>query len=62
MGPLAPWHVVVLLIVGIVLFGSKKLPDSARSLGRSLRIFKSEMKELNNDDKNDKDGNSSSDK
>jgi sec-independent protein translocase protein TatA len=44
------------------LFGSKKLPDSARSLGRSLRIFKSEMKELNNDDKNDKDGNSSSDK
>ena len=62
MSSFAPWHIVVLLIVGLVLFGSKKLPDSARSLGRSLRIFKSEMKELNNDDKNDKDGNSSSDK
>ncbi|CAB4574031.1 unannotated protein [freshwater metagenome] len=62
MNSFAPWHIVVLLIVGLVLFGSKKLPDSARSLGRSLRIFKSEMKELNNDDKNDKDGNSSADK
>jgi sec-independent protein translocase protein TatA len=62
MNSFAPWHIVVLLIVGLVLFGSKKLPDSARSIGRSLRIFKSEMKELNNDDKNDKDGNSSSDK
>ena len=62
MNSFAPWHIVGLLIVGLVLFGSKKLPDSARSLGRSLRIFKSEMKELNNDDKNDKDGNSSSDK
>jgi sec-independent protein translocase protein TatA len=62
MNSFAPWHIVVLLIVGLILFGSKKLPDSARSLGRSLRIFKSEMKELNNDDKNDKDGNSSSDK
>lgn len=62
MNSFAPWHIVVLLIVGLVLFGSKKLPDSARSLGRSLRIFKSEMKELNNDDKNDKDGNSTADK
>ena len=50
-----PWHILVLLIVIVVLFGSKRLPDSARSLGRSLRIFKSEMKELNKDD-NDSDG------
>ena len=50
-----PWHILVLLIVVVVLFGSKRLPDSARSLGRSLRIFKSEMKELNKDD-NDSDG------
>jgi len=49
-----PWHILVLLIVVVVLFGSKRLPDSARSLGRSLRIFKSEMKELNKDD-NDSD-------
>ena len=48
-----PWHILVLLIVIVVLFGSKRLPDSARSLGRSLRIFKSEMKELNKDDDSD---------
>ncbi len=50
-----PWHILVLILVAVVLFGSKRLPDSARSLGRSLRIFKSEMKELNKDD-NDSDG------
>ena len=50
-----PWHILVLIIVAVVLFGSKRLPDSARSLGRSLRIFKSEMKELKKDD-NDPDG------
>ena len=34
-----PWHLVVLVIVILVLFGSKKLPDAARGLGRSLRIL-----------------------
>ena len=33
----------------MVLFGAKKLPDAARSLGTSLRIFKSEVRELHND-------------
>ena len=46
-----PSHIILLLIVVIVLFGAKRLPDSARSLGRSLRIFKSEMKDMKNDDK-----------
>lgn len=38
----------LLIIAGVVvvLFGSKKLPDAARAMGRSLRIFKSEVKEL----------------
>jgi sec-independent protein translocase protein TatA len=40
----------------VILFGAKRLPDSARSLGRSLRIFKSEVKELNKEDKKDEDG------
>jgi sec-independent protein translocase protein TatA len=48
-----PSHILLLLIVIIVLFGAKRLPDSARSLGRSLRIFKSEMKDMKNDDKNE---------
>ncbi|NCV73522.1 MAG: Sec-independent protein translocase subunit TatA, partial [Actinobacteria bacterium] len=46
MNSLRPWHLLVLAIVFLVLFGSKRLPDSARSLGRSLRIFKSEIQEL----------------
>ena len=43
------WHLIVLALVFIVLFGAKKLPDSARSLAKSLKIFKSELK--NNDKK-----------
>jgi sec-independent protein translocase protein TatA len=44
-------EIIVLLVVVLVLFGAKRLPDSARSLGRSMRIFKSEMKEMKADDK-----------
>ena len=47
----APWHWFVLAIVVIALFGYKKLPDAARSLGRSLRIFKTEIKGMSQDDK-----------
>ena len=43
------WHLVLLLIVILVLFGGKRLPDAARGLGRSLRIFKSEIKEMQDD-------------
>ena len=46
-----PSHILILLIVVLVLFGAKRLPDSARSLGRSMRIFKSEMKEMTTDEK-----------
>lgn len=49
MGSLSPWHWAILLVVVVLLFGSKKLPDAARSLGKSLRIFKSEIKELHNE-------------
>ena len=50
MNSLKPWHLLVLAVVFVVLFGSKRLPDSARSLGRSLRIFKSEVREMNKED------------
>jgi hypothetical protein len=50
-----PSHILLLLIVVIILFGAKRLPDSARSLGRSLRIFKSEMKDMKNDGDEKKD-------
>jgi sec-independent protein translocase protein TatA len=48
-GSLSPWHWAILAVVVIVLFGAKKLPDAARSLGKSLRIFKSEVRELQNE-------------
>ena len=51
MGSLSPWHWAILAVVVIVLFGAKKLPDAARSLGKSMRIFKSEVRELQNENK-----------
>lgn len=49
MGGLQPTHWIIVAVVLVILFGSKKLPDAARGLGRSLRIFKSEVKEMQND-------------
>lgn len=46
----APELLIVALLI-ILLFGFKKLPDAARSIGRSARVFKSEMNEMKNDDK-----------
>ncbi|KGA19359.1 hypothetical protein GM50_5725 [freshwater metagenome] len=48
-------ELIWILLVVAILFGAKRLPDSARSLGRSLRIFKSEMKEMKDDDKKEGD-------
>ena len=44
------WELVLILLVVLVVFGSKRLPDSARALGRSLRILKAETKGLRSDD------------
>ena len=46
MGALSIWHWLIVLAVVLLLFGSKKLPDAARGLGRSMRIFKSEPQAL----------------
>lgn len=51
MGGLQPWHWVIVIAVFVLLFGAKKLPDAARSLGKSMRIFKSEIKEMQSDSK-----------
>jgi sec-independent protein translocase protein TatA len=50
MGALRPWHIAVLVVVLVLLFGAKRLPDAARSLGRSLRIIKAETRGLADDD------------
>ena len=51
MGGLQPWHWLIVIAVFVLLFGAKKLPDAARSLGKSMRIFKSEIKEMQADGK-----------
>jgi sec-independent protein translocase protein TatA len=50
MANLGTTEIIIIALVVIVLFGSKKLPDAARSIGRSLRIFKAETKGLRNDE------------
>ncbi|MEU2515016.1 Sec-independent protein translocase subunit TatA [Streptomyces syringium] len=46
---LEPWHILVVVLVMVVLFGSKKLPDTARALGKSMRILKSEARAMRTD-------------
>ena len=50
---LGPAEIILILVVLVLLFGAKRLPDAARSLGRSMRIFKSEVKEMRHDDEPD---------
>jgi len=46
----SPWKILIIAVVILVLFGSKKLPDAARSLGKSMRILKTEVSTLHDDD------------
>jgi sec-independent protein translocase protein TatA len=46
----SPWKILIVAIVLIVLFGSKKLPHAARSLGQSMRILKKEVQGLHEEE------------
>jgi sec-independent protein translocase protein TatA len=46
----SPWKILIVAVVIIVLFGSRKLPHAARSLGQSMRILKKEVSGLHEDD------------
>ncbi|WP_330347993.1 Sec-independent protein translocase subunit TatA [Streptomyces sp. NBC_00582] len=46
---LEPWHLLIVAVVVVLVFGSKKLPDTARALGKSMRILKSEAKAMKED-------------
>jgi sec-independent protein translocase protein TatA len=52
-----PSHILLLLLVLVLLFGAKRLPDSARSLGKSMRIFKGELKEMKDNSAKDSEKN-----
>src|ERR1700761_4725978 len=46
----SPWKILIVAVVLIVLFGSAKLPGAARSLGKSMRILKAEVKDFHEDE------------
>jgi sec-independent protein translocase protein TatA len=50
----SPWKILIVAVVIIVLFGSRKLPDAARSLGKSMRILKTEVSGLHEDEDKDR--------
>jgi len=50
LGQLRGWEWLIIVALILLLFGAKRLPDAARGLGRSLRIFKAETKGLTGDD------------
>ncbi|WP_338747676.1 Sec-independent protein translocase subunit TatA [Janibacter alittae] len=51
MPSLGPMEIVLILVVILLLFGFKKLPDAARSLGKSARVFKAEVSEMKEEDR-----------
>ena len=46
----SPWHILIVLLVLVVLFGSAKLPKAAKSMGEAMRIFKKETQKLHDEE------------
>jgi sec-independent protein translocase protein TatA len=46
----SPWKILIVAVVILVLFGSAKLPGAARSLGKSMRILKAEVKDFHEEE------------
>jgi sec-independent protein translocase protein TatA len=46
----SPWHILIVLLVLVLLFGSAKLPKAAKSMGEAMRIFKKEAQKLHDDE------------
>lgn len=61
MGNIGPWQLLIVLAIVLVLFGAKRLPEAARGLGRSLKIFKTETQGLVSGDDDDKGSDDSGD-
>jgi sec-independent protein translocase protein TatA len=54
-GPFGAWEIVIILLVILIVFGAKRLPEMAKGIGQSVRVFRQEMRGL----KADVDGTSS---
>ncbi|MGV8897396.1 MAG: Sec-independent protein translocase subunit TatA [Rhodoglobus sp.] len=52
LGNLQGWHLIIILLVVVLLFGAPKLPGLARSVGQSMRIFRSEVKTMKDENGN----------
>jgi len=50
---LRPQELLIILLIVVILFGAKKLPQVARGMGQSLRIFKSETRTLSDENEDD---------
>lgn len=50
---LSGWHLLIIILVVLLIFGAPKLPGLARSLGQSMRIFRSEVKAMKDDDESE---------
>ncbi|MFD3458654.1 Sec-independent protein translocase subunit TatA [Nocardia fluminea] len=50
MGQFSVWHWLIVAAVFVLFFGAKRMPDAARGLGRSLRIFRSEVSQMQSED------------
>ena len=48
------WHLIIIIVLALVLFAAPKLPSMARSIGQSMRIFKSEVREMKKDGSSEK--------
>jgi sec-independent protein translocase protein TatA len=46
---LGPWHLIIVAAIFVMMFGAKRLPDAARSLGKSARILKTELKDMHDE-------------
>ncbi len=56
MGGFSPWHLLILAVVFVLLFAANKLPQMARSVGQSMRIFKAEVLPLSGEQEHDQPG------
>jgi sec-independent protein translocase protein TatA len=48
-GPFGVWEIMIILIVVLLIFGPKRLPEMAKGLGQSVRAFRKELRDIKED-------------